>query len=220
MVPFNNYTTKAKEAVHRAHQLAVERGHNQVSTLHLLAALLTQEESMVLPMLEQVDVDVAHLTDSVLEQIEGSSGNTAVSPSFQLYLTPELVRVFEAAPRIAASFNDQFVSPEHLLLGLIEHPGPAAEILSRFRIDRATLARVLTDIREGKIRDVEEQKKPRALSRFARSLTGRARENKLDPVIGRDTEIIRVIQILSRRTKNNPILIGEAGVGKTAISRC
>lgn len=218
MTPFNNYTTKAKEAIHRAHQLAVERGHNQVSTLHLFAALLMQEETMVLPMLEQVEVDTAHLTDSILELIEGTAGSTAVSPSFQLYLTPELVRVFEAAPRIAASFNDQFVSPEHLVLGLAEHPGPAADLLTRFRIDRAALARVLTDIKEGKIRDMDEPKKPRALSRFARSLTDRARENKLDPVIGRDTEITRVIQILSRRTKNNPILIGEAGVGKTAVA--
>ncbi len=218
MTPFNNYTTKAKEAIHRAHQLAVERGHNQVSTLHLLAALLTQDETMVVPMLEQVEIDVQHLTDSVLESIEGSSGSTAVSPSFQLYLTPELVRVFEAAPRIAASFNDQFVSPEHLILGVAENPGPAAEILTRFRVDRTALARVLTDIKEGKIRDADEPKKPRALSRFARSLTDRARENKLDPVIGRDTEITRVIQILSRRTKNNPVLIGEAGVGKTAVA--
>ena len=218
MVPFNNYTTKAKESVHRAHQLAVERGHNQVSTLHLLAALLTQEESMVLPMLEQVEVDVVHLTDSVLELIEGSGGGNTVSPSFQLYLTPELVKVFEAVPRIAASFNDQFVSPEHLLLGVAEHPGPAADVLARFRVDRAALARVLTDIKEGKIRDIDEPKKPRALTRFARSLTDRARENKLDPVIGRNMEITRVIQILSRRTKNNPILIGEAGVGKTAVA--
>ncbi len=217
--PFNNYTTKAKEAIHRAHQLAVERGHNQVSTLHLLAALLTQEESMVLPMLEQVEIDIAHLTDSVLELIEGGGSNTAVSPSFQLYLTPELVRVFEAAPRIAASFNDQFVSPEHLLLGIAEHPGPAADIMVNFKVDRSALARVLTDIKEGKIRgDEATEKKPRALARFARSLTDRARENKLDPVIGRDTEITRVIQILSRRTKNNPILIGEAGVGKTAVA--
>ncbi len=217
MTPFNNFTTKAKEAIQRAHQLAVERGHNQVSTLHLLAALLMQEESMVLPMLDQLDIDSAHLTDSILEQIEGGSGTT-VSPSFQLYLTPELVRVFEGAPRIAASFNDQFVSPEHLLLGIAEHPGPAADILVRFRIDRSALARILADIKEGKIHNAEEPKKPRALQRFARSLTERARENKLDPVIGRDTEITRVIQILSRRTKNNPILIGEAGVGKTAVA--
>jgi ATP-dependent Clp protease ATP-binding subunit ClpB len=218
MTPFNNYTTKAKEAIHRAHQLAVERGHNQVSTLHLLAALLMQDETMVVPMLEQVEIDVQHLTDSVLESIEGASGSTAVSPSFQLYLTPELVRVFEAAPRIAASFNDQFVSPEHLLLGVAENPGPATDILTRFKVDRTALARILTDIKEGKIRDADEPKKPRALSRFARSLTDRARENKLDPVIGRDTEITRVIQILSRRTKNNPVLIGEAGVGKTAVA--
>ncbi len=218
MAPFNNYTTKAKEAIHRSHQLAVERGHNQVSTLHLFAALLMQEETMVVPMLEQGEIDVAHLSDSVLELIEGVSGNTAVSPSFQLYLTPELVRVFEAAPRIAASFNDQFVSPEHLLLGIAEHPGPASDILARFRIDRAALARVLTDIKEGKVRDSDAPAKPRALAKFARSLTDRARENKLDPVIGRDTEITRVIQILSRRTKNNPILIGEAGVGKTAVA--
>ena len=218
MTPFNNYTTKAKEAIHRAHQLAVERGHNQVSTLHLFAALLTQDETMVVPMLEQVDIDVTHLTDSVLESIEGTSGTTAVSPSFQLYLTPELVRVFEAAPRIKASFNDQFVSPEHLILGLVEHPGPASDVLTRFKVERGALARVLTDIKEGKIREGDVPQKPRALARFARSLTERARENKLDPVIGRDTEITRVIQILSRRTKNNPILIGEAGVGKTAVA--
>ncbi len=217
MTPFNNFTTKAKEAIHRAHQLAVERGHNQVSTAHLVSALLMQEETMVLPMLDQLEIDTAHLSDSVMELIEGGGGST-VSPSFQLYLTPELVRVFEAAPRIAASFNDQFVSPEHLLLGVIEHPGPVAEALSRFRIDRAAVARVLADIKEGRIRDVETEKKPRALVRFARSLTDRARENKLDPVIGRDQEITRVIQILSRRTKNNPILIGEAGVGKTAVA--
>ncbi|OGG44856.1 ATP-dependent chaperone ClpB [Candidatus Kaiserbacteria bacterium RIFCSPHIGHO2_01_FULL_50_13] len=218
MTPFNNYTTKAKEAIHRAHQLAVERGHNQVSTIHLLAALLMQEETMVVPMLEQLDIDIAHLSDSVLEMIEGGGGNTAVSPSFQLYLTPELVRVFEASPRIAASFNDQFVSPEHIILAIAEHPGPASDILARFRVDRSALARILSDIKEGKIRDIEEPKKPRSLTRYARSLTDRARENKLDPVIGRDTEIIRVIQILSRRTKNNPILIGEAGVGKTAVA--
>ncbi len=217
MTPFNNFTTKAKEAIQRAHQLAVERGHNQVSTLHMLTALLTQDESMVVPIFEQLEIDVPHLTDSALEMIEGGSGTT-VSPSFQLYLTPELVRVFESAPRIAASFNDQFVSPEHLILGIIEHPGPAAELFARFRVDRAAVARVLADIKEGKIRDAEEPKKPRALTRFARSLTERAKENKLDPVIGRDTEITRVIQILSRRTKNNPILIGEAGVGKTAVA--
>jgi ATP-dependent Clp protease ATP-binding subunit ClpB len=218
MAAFNNYTTKAKEAVHRAHQLAVERGQNQVSPMHLLAALITQEETMVLPMLDQLDIDVPHLTDSIFEVIEGSGGNTAVSPSFQLFLTPELVRIFENVPRIAASFNDQFVSPEHLILAVVENPGPASDMLIRFKADRTSLARVLSDIKEGKVRETDTEKKPRALQRFARSLTDRARENKLDPVIGRDSEITRVIQILSRRTKNNPVLIGEAGVGKTAVA--
>lgn len=218
MTPFNNYTTKAKEAVHRAHQIAIERGQNQVNPLHLLAALLTQDESMVLSILEQLDVDTIHLTDSVLDAIEGTPGSMVASPSFQLYITPELSQVFEIAPRIAQSFNDQFVSTEHLLLAVLEQPGPAGEVIGRFRIDKSAVGRVLADIKEGKIEDAEPDKKPRALQRFARSLTDMARENKLDPVIGRDQEITRVVQIISRRTKNNPVLIGESGVGKTAIA--
>jgi ATP-dependent Clp protease ATP-binding subunit ClpB len=218
MNPFNNYTTKAKEAVHRAHQLAIERGQNQVSPLHLLAALLTQDESMVLSILEQLQVDTVHMTDAALELLDNGPGGMVASPSFQLYLTPELAQIFEAANRVAASFNDQFVSTEHLFLAALEHPGQAQEIVTRFRINRAAVARVLTDIKEGKITEVESDKKPRALQRFARSLTEYAKENKLDPVVGRDEEITRVIQILSRRTKNNPVLIGEPGVGKTAIA--
>jgi ATP-dependent Clp protease ATP-binding subunit ClpB len=218
MTPFNNYTTKAKEAVHRAHQIAIERGQNQVNPLHMLAALLTQDESMVLSILEQMEIDTIHFTDSVLDRIEGSPSSNVVSPSFQLYITPELAKVFESAPQIAQSFNDQFVSTEHLLIATLEHPGPASEVLSQFKIDKVAVSRVLADIKEGKITDVEGERKSRALSKFARSLTDLAKENKLDPVIGRDQEITRVIQILSRRTKNNPILIGEPGVGKTAIA--
>ena len=219
MTPFGNYTTKAKEAVHRAHQIAVERGQNQVNPLHLLAALLTQDEGLVLPMLEQLSVDTTHLTDSVLEMLDTGPSGMVASPSFQLYVTQELAQIFETASRIAASFNDQFVSTEHLLLAALEHPGQAAEILNRFRINRTAVARVLSDIKEGKVHDAEgTDKRPRALQRFARSLTDLAKQNKLDPVIGRDQEITRVIQILSRRTKNNPVLIGEPGVGKTAIA--
>ncbi len=175
---------------------------------------------MVLPMLEQVEIDTAHLTDSVLEMIEGSSGATAVSPSFQLYLTPELVRVFEAAPRIAASFNDQFVSPEHLACSVLPNIRALPRISSRVSASTAPRSLAYSPIsrRARSAATRKQRRKPRALSRFARSLTERARENKLDPVIGRDTEITRVIQILSRRTKNNPILIGEAGVGKTAVA--
>lgn len=218
MTPFSNYTTKAKEAVHRAHQIAVERGQNQVNPMHLLTALLTQEESMVISILEQMQIDTVHMTDSALEMIDTGHSGMVASPSFQLYLTTELAQVFEAAPRIAASFNDQFVSTEHLLLAILEHPGQAQDVLIRFKVNRADVARILADIKEGKILETDSDKKPRALQKFARSLTDLARENKLDPVIGRDEEITRVIQILSRRTKNNPVLIGEPGVGKTAIA--
>ncbi len=219
MTPFSNYTTKAKEAVHRAHQIAVERGQNQVNPLHLMAALLTQDDGMVLPILEKLSVDTVHLTDSVLELLDTGPGGMVASPSFQLYVTQELAQIFEAAPRVAASFNDQFVSTEHLLLATLEHPGPANEVLNRFRINRAGVGKVLADIKEGKVHDTEgAEKKPRSLARFARSLTDLARQNKLDPVIGREQEVTRVIQILSRRTKNNPVLIGEPGVGKTAVA--
>lgn len=218
MRPFENYTQKAREAMQKAHQIAVERGQNQVSSAHLLVALLEQEESLVTSMLEHLSVDTVQLTDAILELIESAGGGTVASPSFQLYLTQDLAHVMEAAPRIMAAFNDQFVSTEHLLIGVVESPGPAGKILQRFNIDRASLARVLADIKEGRIHDVESERKPRALQKYSRSLTDLARENKLDPVIGRDNEITRVIQILSRRTKNNPILIGEAGVGKTAVA--
>jgi len=218
MSPFNNYTRKAQESVHRAHQLAIERGQNQVSPLHLLAALTEQDDSLVISILEQMEVDTIHLVDSMLELLDSGNSGAVMSPSYQLYLTPELAHVFEAAPRIAGQMGDQFVSTEHLLLAILETPGPAADVIRRFKIDRATVAGILQDIKDGKITDIEEPKRSRSLAKYARSLTELASLNKLDPVIGRDAEITRVIQILSRRTKNNPVLIGEAGVGKTAIA--
>ncbi len=218
-MPFQNFTTKAKEAIHRAHQLAIERGQSHVNPLHLLAALLLQDESMTISILERLEIDTIHLTDAILESLDGGEGGATMSPSFQLYLTPELAQVLQdGAPRIASSFDDQFVSTEHLLLAILDNPGTAADVLAQFQINRDDVAHIYTDIKEGKITDMEQPKQNRALARFTRSLTDLARNNKLDPVIGRDREITRVIQILSRRTKNNPILIGEAGVGKTAIA--
>ncbi|OGG54820.1 ATP-dependent chaperone ClpB [Candidatus Kaiserbacteria bacterium RIFCSPHIGHO2_02_FULL_49_11] len=218
MTPFNNFTTKAKEAVRKAHELAIERGQNHINPLHLLTALVLQEESMVLSILERMDVDTIHLTDSLLEAIEGNEAGSVISPSYQLYLTPELAQVLENAGKIANGFNDSFVSTEHLLISIIDHPGPAREILARFRIDRTSVLNVFNELRESDDQDAMQPKQNRSLGRYTRSLTKLAAENKLDPVIGRDSEITRVIQILSRRTKNNPILIGEAGVGKTAIA--
>ena len=219
MPPFNHFTTKAKEAVRRAHELAVERGQNQVSPSHLLAALLIQEESLVASILDRLEVDVVLLTDTVLEALEGVPTTATLSPSYQLYLTPELVQALERAAKIATELHDEFVSTEHLFISVLEVPGTARETLSRFRITREAVTRALTELRATKnTTQGGEPKKFRALLKYTRSLTKLALENKIDPVIGRDEEIQRVVQILSRRTKNNPILIGEPGVGKTAIA--
>ena len=218
MPPFNHFTTKAKEAVRRAHELAVERGQNQVSPTHLLAALLLQEESLVATVLEKLDTDITLLTDTVLEGLEGAANGSVMSPSYQLYLTPELVQALERSGKVATELHDEFVSTEHLLLAILDVPGVARDILARFRISREAVTRTLMELRATKAPAQNEQKKFRALAKYTRSLTKLAQEGKLDPVIGRDEEISRVIQILSRRTKNNPILIGEAGVGKTAIA--
>ena len=218
MLPFDNFTTKAKEAVRKAHELAIERGQNHVNPLHLLAALVLQEESMVFSVLEKLDVDTMLLTDTILEMIEGPENATVVSPSYQLYLTPELAQVLEQSAKVASSFGDQFVSTEHLFLAIFDAPGPAREILARSRLDKVSVAQVLQELKQSDVADTQEPKKPRSLAKYTRSLTKLANEKKLDPVIGRDDEINRVIQIISRRTKNNPILIGEAGVGKTAIA--
>ena len=218
MPPFNNFTTKAKEAVRRAHELAIERGQNHVSPMHLLAALVLQEESLVFSMLDRMEVDTIMLADAVLEHLEMPENSTVLSPSYQIYLTPDLAQALEASGKIAARMNDAFVGTEHLFLAVIEHPGSASEIFSRFNIGRDAALSILKELKTSKDGQITEPKRFRALAKYSRNLTKLASENKLDPVIGRDLEISRVIQILARRTKNNPVLIGEAGVGKTAIA--
>lgn len=218
MTPFGNFTTKAREAVRKAHELAIERGQNHVNPLHLLSALVLQEESAVFSILEKLEIDTILLTDTLLESIESPESSSVLSPSYQLYLTPELAQIFESSGKIAASLGDSFVSTEHLFLAIFDHPGPSQEVLSRFKLDRNDVLRIVKEQQENNITDAGQPKRFRMLAKYTRNLTKLAQENKLDPVIGRDTEITRVIQILSRRTKNNPILIGDAGVGKTAIA--
>ena len=125
MPPFNHFTTKAKEAVRRAHELAVERGQNQVSPTHLLAALLLQEESLVISVLDKMEVDTVLLTDTVLEALEGSGTGSVLSPSYQLYLTPELVQALERSAKVATDLHDEFVSTEHLFIAIIDTAGAA-----------------------------------------------------------------------------------------------
>jgi len=215
--PFGNFTTKAKEVIRRAHELAIERGQNHVNPLHLLTALLSQEESMVISILDKLEIDTILLTDSLLEAIETPEASATLSPSYQLYLTPELAQIIENSSKVAASLKDEFISTEHLFIAILDVAGPARDLLARFKIERPEVLRVLEELKSNSVPEAKSSKKLKAINKFTRNLTLLAKENKLDPVVGRDTEIGRVIQILSRRTKNNPILIGEAGVGKTAI---
>ena len=217
MPPLNRFTTKAKEAIKKAHELAIERGVNHVSTLHLLAALLLAEESIVNSILDKLEVDTVLLTDSVLELIELPEARSTISPSYQIYLNPDLAQVIEHSVKLAEYMKDDFVSTEHLFVAILDVGSEARETLARFRIHKDQVMKVLEELRSQNITDVSEPKKFRLLMKYTRNLTKLAKEDKLDPVIGRDNEISRIMQILSRRTKNNPILIGEAGTGKTAV---
>ncbi len=201
----------------KAHELAIERGQSHIDALHLLAALTMQDESLVNSILERMDLDIVFLAESILETLSDRERASLLNPSYQIYLTPELARIFEASHRIAAQLKDDFVSTEHLFLAILEVPSKAKDILTRFRIEKEIVARILNELRNSKITDVEQTSRPKIIEKFSRNLTQLAREDKLDPVIGRENEIKRLMQVLSRRTKNNPILIGEAGVGKTAI---
>ena len=217
MPPLNKFTTKAKDAIKKAHELAIERGMNHVSALHLLAALLLAEESMVNSILDKLETDTMLLTDSVLELIELPESRSTLSPSYQIYLSPDLAQVIEQSVKLAEYMKDDFVSTEHLFIAILEVGSEAREILARFRIHKDQVLKVLEELRSQNITDITEPKKFKLLLKYTRNLTKLAKEDKLDPVIGRDNEITRIMQILSRRTKNNPILIGEAGTGKTAV---
>lgn len=218
MPPFKHFTTKAQEAIRRAHELAIERGQNHVNPMHLLAALILQEESMVISILDKMEIDSVSLTDGVLEAIESPETSQILSPSYQIYLTPELAHILDSSNKIAQSIGDEFVSTEHLFLSVLEVPGEARELLIKFKLDKHTVIKLIEELKQSGPAEPKQEKKLKSLSKYTRSLTKLAKLNKLDPVIGRDQEISRIIQILSRRTKNNPILIGEAGVGKTAIA--
>ena len=218
MPNFHNFTSRAKEAIRKAHELAIERGQNHVSPVHLLAALTMQDESAVISVLDQLEIDIIAFTDMLLESLEGPEMTSNVSQSYQLYLTPDLAKALERSGVIAEELGDSYVGVEHLFIAALENAGPAIEVMQRAGINKDQVSKAIHTIRENNVQDVQQPKKYRALSKYTRNLTKMAQDNKLDPVIGRDAEVGRVIQILSRRTKNNPVLIGEAGVGKTAIA--
>ena len=220
MPPYNQFTIKAQEVLKKAHDLALERSHQQIDALHLLASLILQEEGTADAILEKLETDISGFADRLLETIDAMPRGAMVStPLGQVYLTQDLAKVIEQAHREAAQLKDEFISTEHLFLALLEVPSRAKEMLARENLTKEIVLKALAELRGGqRITDPEPETKYNVIEKYARNLTRLARGEKLDPVIGRDSEIRRVMQVLSRRTKNNPVLIGEAGVGKTAIA--
>jgi ATP-dependent Clp protease ATP-binding subunit ClpB len=217
MISADRLTVKAGEALQQAAALARARGNPVVNDAHLFSALLSQDDGVVVPLLQKVGLNVAQLkadTERELQRFPQQSG-AAPEPT----LSRELSRVFDRAEEEAKALGDAYVSTEHLLLALAEEKGTTArQLLAGAGVDRQDLLAALQGVRGAhRVTDQEPERQYQALERFTRDLTEQARKGKLDPVIGRDEEIRRVIQVLSRRTKNNPVLIGEPGVGKTAI---
>ena len=213
---FEKLTTKAQEAVSNAQSLAAGNGHAELTPLHLLSNLLNETNGVIKPLLEKMNVPADQLksiVQSELERLPISSGGSNPGAS------RELQTVFQTASSVSREMNDEFVSTEHLLIGLLRVNSSAKRILDMNAVDEKSLRQTLAQIRGSqRVVDQDPEGKYQALEKYSIDLVARAQAGKLDPVIGRDAEIRRVIQVLSRRTKNNPVLIGEPGVGKTAIA--
>ncbi|TAN20826.1 MAG: ATP-dependent chaperone ClpB [Acidobacteria bacterium] len=216
-IRFDKLTVKSQEALEAARNLAVEHQQGAIEPLHLLAALLADREGVIGPTLQRLGVNAASLAADLERELEKRP--KVQGASVERSLSPELAQVLEAAFRHADKFKDEFVSTEHLLLGMLDQKDTAAQrLLAAHGITPERVLQALQAIRGSqRVTDQNPEGRYQALERYARDLTELARKGKLDPVIGRDDEIRRVIQVLSRRTKNNPVLIGEPGVGKTAI---
>ena len=209
-------TVKAQEAFRRMQQQVADAGHRQVEPVHLLASLLDEHDGVVLPVLQKIGANVSQLRATVASEIGRLP--SATGSSLDASTSAELMAVIRAAQTKAEQMKDQFVSTEHLLFGLTEVDGTAKRLLAMAGVDGADVLSALSDLRGGQqVVDQNPEDKYQALEKYGKDLNALARLNKLDPVIGRDGEVRRVIQVLSRRRKNNPVLIGEPGTGKTAI---
>ncbi len=214
---FDKFTHKSQEAIQEAQRLAESRGQQEIHTEHLLKVLLEQQEGVVLAVLKKIGVEpaaMASAAEALLQKFPAVSG----SGFGQVYASPQFKKMLERGLSIAGEMQDEYVSQEHLFLAILDEKGPSGELLRRNGVDRNVFLQALVEIRGSqRVVDQNPEDKYQALEKYARNLTEAARQGKLDPVIGRDDEVRRVIQVLSRRTKNNPVLIGEPGVGKTAI---
>ncbi len=220
MMRFDRFTERAQEAAQRAAEIIQRYGHNQIDTEHILLALIEQPQGVIPQILELLKVD----PNAISERLDYILRTTPKASIFgggagQIFITPRVKRIIDQANEEASRLKDEYISTEHIFLAILsERNTPAARLLEGAGLTRERVYDAVLQLRGGqRVTDPQAETRYRTLEKYSRDLTQQAREGKLDPVIGRDNEILRVMQILSRRTKNNPVLIGEAGVGKTAI---
>ncbi len=220
MMRFDRFTERAQEAAQRAAEIIQRYGHNQIDTEHILLALIEQPGGVIPQILETLNVAGSTLIDRLDAALRATpKANIFGGGAGQIFITPRVKRIIDQANEEANRLKDEYISTEHIFLAILtERNTPASRILESAGITRDRVFDSIQQIRGGqRVTDPQAESRYRTLEKYSRDLTQMAREGKLDPVIGRDKEILRLIQILSRRTKNNPVLIGEAGVGKTAI---
>jgi ATP-dependent Clp protease ATP-binding subunit ClpB len=218
MFSFNKFTLKAQEALQKSQDLALKFHHSEIKGLHLLYSLLSLEDTIIDDILLETRIDKNYLIKIVEEELNRIPKIFSITNISQLYLSQETFQILDQASIISRKLNDEFISVEHIFLALTEIRSVARYILERFGLTTERVSKIIFHLRKGnKITDETPETKYKALERYSVNLNTLAKQKKLDPIIGREKEIKRIIEILSRRTKNNPILIGEPGVGKTAI---
>ncbi len=220
MMRFDRFTERLLDASARANEILMRYGHNQIDVEHFLLALLEQPDGVIPQVLERMNVDAEQIRQR-LDEVLRASPKAAIygGGAGQVFITPRVKRIIDQANNEASRLRDEYISTEHVFLAILDEHGTAvARILSDAGLTKDRVMDTINDLRGGqRVTDPQAESRYRTLEKYSRDLTAMAATGKLDPVIGRDEEILRVIQILSRRTKNNPVLIGEAGVGKTAI---
>jgi ATP-dependent Clp protease ATP-binding subunit ClpB len=213
----SKFTTRSQQAINAAIESAASAGHAQVEAVHLLDALLRQPEGIIHPLLQAVGVQPAAVESAVRAEIgrlPAASGSSVAAPSY----ARAALQVLTRAGDLAQEMNDDFISTEHLLIAVAGVDSPAATLLRDAGANADALRGALTSVRGvGRVTSQDPESTYQSLEKYAVDLTAAAAQGRLDPVIGRDSEIRRVVQVLSRRTKNNPVLIGDPGVGKTAV---
>lgn len=219
MIPINKFTTKSQEALQRTHRFVYESKHKEMRPEHLLLILVEQEEGVVGSILRKLEVDENTLKTKLRTTISGFPLTERELNVNQIILSPNLNKILLQAEKEAEKLGDEYISTEHILLAMTLHQSGVLNLLNEFQVDNESILSILVDVRGNhRITDPEPESKYQALEKYGINFTELAREEKLDPVIGRDDEIRRVMQVITRRTKNNPVLIGEPGTGKTAIA--